>query len=198
MRTSCVLSAILLLSPTTWAGPVANKSNCSARELRGLDCRLISGQYNLRLLEKTIAWSDGTWHTVDPLPLVGEGLEWEKVRFEIMGQRPILQLWLWDKGVGEAGVQSLHWYVCDVEKRKLTVLAEGIVRKRHLKVPPPAPEPAPGAPPPKAGKTAATAVLAPKGPPPRQFMYDTMEPHALSLLKNGKLQWTLGGTSHGI
>lgn len=108
----------------------ASKLACSPRELKTQDCHLNSGHYDLRLLKTTLAWNDGTWHTVDPLPLAGEGIEWEKVQFAILNDRPILQLWFWDKGVGETHVQSLHWFTADAEKRALTLLAEGVVRKR--------------------------------------------------------------------
>jgi len=107
-----------------------SKPTCTARELKAQDCHLFKGSYDLRLLKTTLAWNDGTWHTVDPLPLAGEGVEWDKVEFAIIRDRPILQLWIWDKGVGESKVQSLHWFTTDAEKRKLTLLAEGVVRHR--------------------------------------------------------------------
>ena len=124
-----VLSRILFL---TMLAPAALKPklSCTPRELTQQDCHLTSGHYDLRLLKTTLAWNDGTWHTVDPLPLAGEGVVWEKVEFAHLGGRPILQLWIWDKGVGESKVQSLHWFTADAEKRTLTVLAEGVVRKR--------------------------------------------------------------------
>lgn len=108
------------------------KSACTAKELARQDCRLTFDTYNLRLLKKTVAWSDGTWHSVDDLPLTGEGVVWEKAQFEFINGWPILQLWIWDAGQGESQVQSLHWYVADAEKQKFTLLAEGVVRKRRL------------------------------------------------------------------
>ena len=128
---TALLLAFLLCFPEFGhaAGPKP-KLACDARELNGQDCHLHSGSYDLRLLKTTLAWNDGTWHTVDPLPLAGDGIEWEKAEFAIMNGRPILQLWIWDKGVGESKVQSLHWFTADAEKRKLTLLAEGVVRKR--------------------------------------------------------------------
>lgn len=182
-----VLVLLFICNASMAAG---SKTTCTKRELKALDCRLYTGAYNLRLLEKTVAWDDGTWHTVDPIPLVGEGVEWEKIQFEMLAQHPILQMWIWDKGVGESGVQSLHWYVADAEKRKLTVLAEGVVRKRHLKA---VIDAAPAA--------VATAKGKPPSPPPApppHYLYDAMEPHSLKTGKGGQLQWTLGGVSHGI
>ena len=111
---------------------VPPKLACGPKELKRLDCRLTVDTYNLRLSKDTVAWSDGTWHTVDDMPLKGEGVEWEKARFEFINHWPILQMWLWDAGVGENKVQSLHWYVADAEKRKLTIMAAGIVRKRRV------------------------------------------------------------------
>lgn len=120
---------LIFFSSFTFATPNV-KLTCTARELKAQDCHLFSGNYDLRLLKTTLAWNDGTWHTVDPLPLAGEGVEWEKAEFEFLGGRPIIQIWAWDKGVGESRVQSLHWFTADAEKRTLTLLAEGVVRKR--------------------------------------------------------------------
>ncbi len=114
-----------------WAA-VKGKTNCSVKELARQDCRLTVGAYNLRLLKDTVAWDDGTWKTVDDMPLKDEGVQWEKATFNFINGWPILQLWIWDSGVGEAKVQSLNWYVADAEKRHFTVLARGVVRKRRL------------------------------------------------------------------
>ena len=132
MTSYLVWSLIALLSSPAWGAvnPFATKLVCTPRELAVQDCHLRSRPYDLRLLKTTLAWHDGTWHTVDPLPLAGEGVEWQKAEFAILAGRPILQLWIWDKGVGESRVQSLHWFTADAEKRTLTLLAEGIVRKR--------------------------------------------------------------------
>lgn len=149
------------------AGPRAVKArnSCTSRELSRQDCRLAQDTYDLRLLKDTVAWNDGTWHTVDDLPLKGEGIQWEKATFNFINGWPILQLWIWDAGVGENKVQSLHWYVADAERRRFTILAEGIVRKRRLKSVPKA--------------------------KPAEMIFDAMEPHALKPLKNGSLEWTL-------
>lgn len=153
----------------------SSKLTCGKEELRRQDCRLTMDTYNLRLLKDTVAWSDGTWHTVDDLPLKGEGLSWEKARFEFLNGWPILQIWIWDAGSGENKVQSLHWYVADAEKRKFTVLAEGIVRKRR---------------PHKVASVGDGLSKTPASPPP-SFTYDRTVPHALRGLKNGSLEWTL-------
>lgn len=153
------------------AAPV--KTSCTAKEIARKDCRLFAGGYDLRLLSETIAWNDGTWRTVDPMPLKGEKVKWEKAGFQFFGDWPILQLWIWDEGTGEAPVQSLHWFVADAEKRKLTVLATGVVRKRRQK-PIPVVE---GEEPPKSVKP--------------EYLVDAMEPHQLKALKNGNLEWSL-------
>ena len=67
---------------------------------------MYSGAYKLRLLTETIARDDGTWHTVDMMPLKGAGIDWERVRFDMFKDWPVLQLWIWDKGEGEAQVQA--------------------------------------------------------------------------------------------
>jgi hypothetical protein len=146
---------------THWAFAASLKPACSARELARQDCRLEVGKFNLRLLTKSIAWSNGTWHLVDELPLKGEASAWEKASFALMGRWPILQLWLWDKGEGEVQVQSLHWYVFSARERKLTLLNQGVVRRRR----------------PEADR--------------HKFIYDSWETHSLTLLKNGQLQWQL-------
>jgi hypothetical protein len=155
------------------AAPSA-KSRCTAKELGGQDCWLKAGVYSLRLLEGTIAWNTGVRHFVDPTPLRGEGVSWERAQFEMFKTRPILQLWFWDKGEGEAKVQSLHWYVLETTPRRLDVLVEGVVRKRHRETSP--------------DQTAAENA----NPAPVRYIYDPWETHSLKLLKNGDLEWHLG------
>lgn len=142
-----------------------NLDQCSSQELRRRDCRLDVGSYTLRLLSETIARHDGTWHTIDSMPLKGEAVAWDKASFEIFGRRPILQLWLWDKGSGEAPVQSLHWYVIEIGHDGSQVLAEAVVRRRRQK-------------PVEAGREAA-------------YIYDAWEKHGLKPLKDGRLEWWL-------
>lgn len=149
------------------------KTRCTAKELSGQDCWLRAGGYNLRLLEGTIAWNNGVRHFVDPTPLRGEGVSWERVRFELFKSRPVLQLWFWDQGEGEAKVQSLHWYVLETGSRRLDVLAEGVVRKRHRETP-------------------AQPVAEGAKPAPVRYIHDPWEAHSLKLLKNGDLEWHLG------
>lgn len=108
----------------------ADKTVCTAREIRRQDCRLKIGERVLRLLPDTVAREDGVWHTVDQMPLKGD---WEKFRFEMMDGRPVLQMWLWDSGSGEPPVQALHWYVTEVNAPKMEILAEGVVRRRRVR-----------------------------------------------------------------
>ena len=75
-RMSSFLLAVVLFN--AWARPV---DVCSDRELRRRDCRLRVEGYSLRLLKDTIAWNDGTWRTVDDMPLKGDDFEWEKASF---------------------------------------------------------------------------------------------------------------------
>ena len=111
----------------------ADKSICTARELQRQDCRLSIGTYKVRLTSETVVRDDGTWHIVDPMPLKGSGVTWQKIRFDMLKGWPVLQLWLWDSGQGEATVQALHWYVTDAERRQLSTLAEGVVSRRRAK-----------------------------------------------------------------
>lgn len=161
---------IWLLALFISAAP-SNADRCTKKELERQDCRLTVDTYNLRLLKDTVAWTDGTWRTVDDMPLKGDGVTWEKATFQFINGWPILQLWIWDAGHGENKVQSLHWFVTDAEKRKFTVIAQGVVRKRR-----------------------PHRIEVPEGEPPKfgdTFSYDAMEPHALKPLKNGSLEWTL-------
>jgi hypothetical protein len=173
------LALLLVLTPALFASPAAkDKLSCTAKELARFDCRLGAGVYNIRLLPKTIAWNDGTWHTIDDMPLKGEAVAWEKIEFKFLNGWPILQLWLWEKGFSETEVQSLHWYVADAEKRKFTVLSEGVVRKRRME---------PVDPPPETNDTAKP--VAAKKP---KYLYDAWERYSLKPLKNGSLEWILG------
>jgi hypothetical protein len=175
---------ILLISHAAFAKTEAavkpkEKLNCTDQELVRQDCHLVAGLYDIRLLPKTVAWSDGTWHTVDPMPLAGEAVEWERAGFRMLAGRPILQVWLWEKGFSETQVQSLHWFVADAEKRRLTILQAGIVRKRR-------PEEMPVAP--ASDKKASVAKDVKK-----KYLYDGWEPHYVKGLPNGSLEWQLAG-----
>lgn len=123
----------LLLAAGSAMAESASKPNCSKREIERQDCTLWIGSERLRLSSESVVWNNGTWHTVDSIPLKGEGTKWEKMQFASFQGWPILQLWIWDKGAGEAQVQSLNWYVMDWLDRKARVLASGVVRKRRLK-----------------------------------------------------------------
>jgi len=148
------------------------KPTCNEKDLTRQDCRLRDGAYNVRLLSDTVAWHDGTWHTVEEIPLKGEQSAWEKMRFDLMGGWPILQLWIWDQGAGEGQVQSLHWYTVSLFDRKFKILAEGIVRKRRPTV---------GAENEKPG-----------------FLYDAWQKHSLKALKNGEVEWILNSEKKNL
>lgn len=162
-------------------GAALAKSACSARELRGQDCRLTAGTYTVRLLNATVERDDGTWHTVDPMPLKGEGVTWEKVKFEVQHGIPLLQIWIWDAGKGQALVQDLHWFTTDARKGALKILAEGVVRRRRLKPQ----EEIPVVPNPKKG-----AKVPEKKKP--EFLYDGWEKHSAKISKNAHVDWELG------
>lgn len=143
-----------------------------------MDCHLHAGRYDVRLLPKTIAWNDGTWHTVDQMPLKGGAAAWEKMHLAILNGWPVLQLWLWDKGGNETEVESLHWIVGDlIPERAFNPVAEGIVRKRRQE---------PVDPPPEEG-----APVQPAKKP--RFLYDTWETFKLSAGSKGTLVWELAG-----
>ncbi len=96
------------------------------------DCRLRVGSIAVRLLAESVVWNDGTWHTVDPIPLKDDTSDWERVRLDMLSGQPILQLWVWSKSKGELKLQTLHWFVTTSQNRKLNILAEGVVRRRRL------------------------------------------------------------------
>jgi len=157
--------AFLLSALTAAATSGENSVVCRPRELARQDCRLQIAPYNIRLLAETVAWHDGTWYTVDPIPL--KNASWEKIQFSRLGGRPVLQFWLWDAGTD--GVQALHWYVADAEKRKFQVLAEGIVRRRRARH--------------KPDEKPTDKIT---------FIYDAIEKHSLKAGANGRLIWQLG------
>jgi hypothetical protein len=148
--------SLLLIPFLTMALP--DRSRCSPRDLTRQDCRLQSGNWNFQLSNKTISWSDGVWKTVDNLPLSGDGLTWEKGQLKIINKRVFVQLWIWDAGVGEGKVQSLHWYVLEFANKKMNVIVQEVVRKRHPEV--------------VEGK-------------PVKYIYDPMEPHQLEKVLKG-------------
>jgi hypothetical protein len=163
---------LLLCGATTPAFTKGRKGSCPSRDLKRQDCRLQDESYNVRLLAETVAWFDGTWHTVEEMPLKGKQSSWEKARFEVHQGWPVLQLWLWDNGEGEGQVQSLHWLTVSLMDRKFTVLAQGIVRKRRPKGDAPADKPS--------------------------YLYDAWQPHSAKMLKNGTIEWELNGRKKNL
>ena len=152
----------LILALFCCSAGALDRSACGARDLKRKDCRLRLGENNVRLLAATIARENGVWHVVDDLPLKGDG-SWEKATFSKINGRLLLQLWLWDVGVGETRVQALHWYVADIQSEKMKLLGEGVVRRRRVKS------------------------------PSAEFIYDAWEKHSLlPAKKKGELVWTLG------
>lgn len=167
-----MITAILLF--TSGAFAKRDKPTCQGKEIRIRDCELRAGPYTLRLLADSISWNDSTWRKVDPIPLRGEGTSWEKINVQLNNGILVLQLWIWDKPVGENQVQSLNWYVTSIDQQKFSVLASGTVRKRRQK------SQAPGA---------EGEEVKPKAP---EFLYDGWETHGLKFLKDGRMEMTLG------
>lgn len=165
------LLTFLMLFQFDFAAASTDKTSCHSRELKRQDCRLSLGAFRLRLLPDTIARDDGTWHTVDPMPLRGEGVAWERTSLDPMGGKKILQLWIWDKGIGETVVQSLRWYVLDVTQGEMKILSEEVVRRRRPKV-----------------------VTAEEGKPAAevQYIYDAMEKHGLKALPDNSFERMIG------
>ncbi len=167
----------LYICTVFFATPVWANSSCKPKALLRKDCELKFKGHTVKLLKDTVAWNDGTWRAVDPMPLTQEGVKWERAKLEFINNRPILQLWLWDEGVGEAKVQSLHWYVYERSGQKLKALADGVVRKRR-----------------RLGEE-----------PDSKFVYDSWKKHQLKALSGGALEWSLGnnrqildGDKHGL
>lgn len=175
---------ILIVAGFISSGVLAKgeKTVCRSKEVQARDCELRSRPYVFRLLVESISWNDSTWHKVDPIPLKGEGTSWEKVTLSMIKGRPVLQLWIWDKPVGETQVQSLNWYIVGIakEKQELKVLDSGVVRKRRQKTQQASAE---GAPTPTA---APASVKAP------EYLYDGWETHGLKISKDGHIEMTLG------
>lgn len=172
----------------TLKGTSKTSAKCNAKSLKAQDCLLKAGTFEINLLSAAVAWNDGTWRTVEAMPLKGEGIEWDKISFEVKEGWPILQLWLWDSGVGEAKVQSLNWYVVDLADRKMKVLAQGVVRKRRL----------------RKADVDASGVEDPKVKKPG-FILEKTEEHHWKLLNAKRAEWRIGTDkkiierpSHGI
>lgn len=156
----------------TTPAKTSGKASCSAREIQRQDCRLTLGSYKLQLLPETVSRFDGTWRGVGEVPLKGEGTSWEKMQFDLFRGWPVLQMWIWDKPSGEAGVQQLHWFVGDVSNRnEMQLLATGVVRRRRAK---------------------KVEVMEGKPAPKPAYTLDAMEPHSLKLRSDGRLDFVLG------
>jgi hypothetical protein len=139
----------------------AARTQCSQQELKRRDCSLTLAPYKVQLSHVKITWSDGTWTSIGDAPLSDEKFTWEKVNFQKMDGRFLLQFWIWDNGKGEAKVQSLHWVVLELKQKQLIAHLDQIVRKREV-----------------------------RGTEPVSYTYDRMIPHSIKKNKDG-LQWTV-------
>lgn len=155
---------IILILHSPWAFGLSERSRCLSADLKRQDCRLQKGKFKAQLSNKTISWATEIWQSVENLPLSGEGITWEKVILREVGNRLILQMWIWDAGLGESKVQSLHWYVFDFVEGKMQLRVDEVVRRRHSKMD-------------DQGKTT--------------FVLDPMEKHGIKtvLSKKKKIEW---------
>ena len=122
---------IVLIFYSGISSALSDRSRCLVKDLTRQDCRLQIGKFKAQLSNKTVAWNDGVWQGVDAIPLSGEGLTWEKALLREMDGRWVLQMWIWDSGVGETKVQSLHWLVFDFAEQKMRLQLQRVVRRRH-------------------------------------------------------------------
>ena len=166
----------LLLLEASAPRAAPSSLSCPSANLRSRDCHLQLGSLEIDLLDQTIAWTDGTWHRVDPMPLVGEGVEWEKIKLENAAGTTLLQAWIWDKASGETKIQSLHWYVLQFANHDVKTLWQGVVDKRHPETPGDD----------NPGKTKTV------------YLKDKTEVHGFRVVKTGRIEWWLGGERHQV
>jgi hypothetical protein len=150
------------------AMPSKNHAQCSAKELMRKDCSLSLGKYKVQISKVKITWNDGTWASIGDLPMPGDNVEWEKITFAKIGDRFLLQFWIWDPGNGQPKVQSLHWLVGELKDRLFTNKLNQLIRKREVLM-----------------------------TTPVSYSYDRLVPHSLKETK-GTLKWQAGRLNGSI
>jgi hypothetical protein len=106
------------------------EAHCSARDLARKDCHMHVRPYDVQVTKTKITWSDGTWTSIADSPMASDEMQWDKVTVNKMGQRWILQCWVWDAGKGEPKAQSLHWIVGELDAHKYSPRIDQVLRKR--------------------------------------------------------------------
>lgn len=123
---------ILFLAAFAVAAP-PSKLDCAKKELARKDCLLKAAPLEVQVSSKKIIWKDGTWTAIADVPMPEDDFIWERVNFQKFGQRPVLQMWIWDRAAGENKLQSLHWIVGEFKERQFEPLVDQVVRKRRVK-----------------------------------------------------------------
>lgn len=111
---------------------LAEKGQCTKRELSLQDCELRIGKTKLNLFQGRWRFDDGLWLSVNDMPVAGELVQWDKISFEQHNNRRILQMWVWSKPTGEAEVQNLNWFVMELGEFESPKRVHEVVQRRRL------------------------------------------------------------------
>ncbi|MCB0407535.1 MAG: hypothetical protein KDD34_04970 [Bdellovibrionales bacterium] len=141
-------------------------SQCSKNELQRKDCLLHMNNSSYRFNHNHLSIVTKTWKAVHDLPLSGESLDWESVRvFDLMGRR-FYEFKIWGDFETEAKIQSLHWFLVELEGTKATLKLDKIIQKRR-------------------------PILNGEGTVTDRYLKDKQEKHQV-VAKNKKIIWLMG------
>lgn len=147
-----------------------SKAACTPRELKRKDCKLTAKKLKVGLFQDKWRFDDGKWLANQNLPVVGDGVQWQKVTLRQLGTRYVVEMWVWSEPQGETKVQDLNWIVMEVGNFSKAVGVQQVVQRRRL-LPP--------------RQVASTS----KGQ--ARYQLDPLEPHGL-VLSQGKILWRAG------
>lgn len=107
---------------------------CSKKDLDLKSCHLKMGSYQVRLSRDKVTVNDGTWKAVHDLPLVEEGVVWEKVGLRKLGSRWIVEIEFWSSPLGDAGIQDLKWFLFELNGSQWEKKVEEVIQKRRRRL----------------------------------------------------------------
>lgn len=116
--------------PSSWA--YRNSSECNQTELSLKDCALSDGNYKIHFFGSKLILNDGTWRAIAKIPLEGKMINWKSIKVKNIKKRKLIEMYLWSDPIGEAQVQSLHWFILQLRGVQYTIIVDKVVQKKTI------------------------------------------------------------------
>lgn len=109
------------------------KMICKKKEKELKNCFLKFDNYKIQINKNHILLSDGVWRSIHDLPIQGKDTNWESLRIKKIGSHVFLEIKIWGKAQSILEIQSLNWFLLEINKKKLNKKISEIIQKRKLR-----------------------------------------------------------------